>query len=175
MPGSMAADFTLTDMSGNEHKLSDYLADGKTVVLEWFNPGCSVVHYYYQESTAMPDAYNALKEEKGDDVVWLAVISQNPEGRGGTDEEVNTAITEWNVPYPVLRDGSGTVGKAYGAEATPALYLITPDGTIQYNGSLDEYQKGGEYPPQGTNFIMQAINELDAGEPVSEPLREAIG
>ncbi|MEZ5339347.1 MAG: redoxin domain-containing protein [bacterium] len=175
MPGSMAPDFTLTDMSGTEHSLASYLADGKTVVLEWFNPGCSVVHYYYQESTAMVDAYIALKAEQGDNVVWLAVISQDPAGRGGTDEEVNTAISEWHIPYPVLRDGSGTVGKSFGAEATPALYVISPDGRIQYNGSLDEFKRGGDNPPVGTNFVIQAVTQCSSGEAVSVPQTEALG
>ncbi|MCB1188639.1 redoxin domain-containing protein [bacterium] len=174
-PGTMAADFTLTDMSGAEHHLADYLADGKTVVLEWFNPGCSVVHYYYKESTAMVDAYKQLKDEKGDDVVWLAVISQDPAGRGGTDEEVNTAISEWGVPYPVLRDGSGVVGKSYGATRTPALYVISPDGQIQYNGALDQYQKGGDNPPVGTNYVIQAVHQVASGEAVSVAQTDAPG
>lgn len=174
-PGTMAPDFALTDMSGAEHKLADYLADGKTVVLEWFNPGCSVVHYYYRESTVMVDTYNAVKTEMGDNVVWLAVISQDPTARGGTDEEVSTAVTDWHVPYPVLRDGSGMIGKAYGATHTPALYIIGPDGTIQYNGGVDEFAKGGDMPPVGTNFIVQAVNELKGGSDVSVPQKEAIG
>jgi peroxiredoxin len=174
-PGTMAPDFTLTDMAGVEHSLASYLAEGKTVVLEWFNPGCSVVHYYYQESTVMVDTYNDVNIEMGDNVVWLAVISQDPTGRGGTDEEVNTAVTAWNIPYPVLRDGSGVTGKAYGATHTPALYIIAPDGTIQYNGGVDQFAKGGDMPPVGTNFILQCVSEMKAGAPVSVPHNEAIG
>lgn len=31
--GSVAPDFTATDIDGNTHSLSDYLAEGKTVIL----------------------------------------------------------------------------------------------------------------------------------------------
>ena len=174
-PGEMAPDFTLTDMTGTEHKLADYLADGKTVVLEWFNPGCSVVHYYYRESSTMLDTYNSVKAQMGDDLVWLAVISQDPTVRGGTDDEVATAMSDWNIPYPVLRDGSGAVGKSYGATHTPAMYIISADGMIRYNGGVDEFAKGGDNPPVGTNFIVQAVNELKGGSAVSVPQKEAIG
>ena len=41
--GQKAPDFSLTDTAGTSHSLADHLAAGNTVVLEWFNPGCSVV------------------------------------------------------------------------------------------------------------------------------------
>ena len=37
-PGDVAPGFTLKDINGVEHSLAQYLADGKIVVLEWFNP-----------------------------------------------------------------------------------------------------------------------------------------
>ena len=43
--GDTAPDFTLTDLDGNKHTLSDYTNDGKIVVLEWFSPSCKgLVH-----------------------------------------------------------------------------------------------------------------------------------
>src|SRR5947209_8008582 len=43
--GQPAPDFTLTDINGQTHKLSDY--KGKTVVLEWVNPECPFVQKHY--------------------------------------------------------------------------------------------------------------------------------
>src|SRR5947208_14697039 len=43
--GSAAPDFSLTDASGKTHSLSQY--NGKTVVLEWFNPECPFVKKHY--------------------------------------------------------------------------------------------------------------------------------
>src|SRR5579871_5118846 len=39
--GAAAPDFTLTDLDGHPVTLSSF--KGKTVVLEWFNPGCPFV------------------------------------------------------------------------------------------------------------------------------------
>ena len=43
--GKPAPDFTLQDVSGNKHELSDY--KGKYVVLEWVNFGCPFVKKHY--------------------------------------------------------------------------------------------------------------------------------
>ena len=57
--GSAAPDFSLTDSNGKTHSLSQYR--GKTVVLEWNNPGCPFVHKHYgagnmQKQRPMPNA-----------------------------------------------------------------------------------------------------------------------
>jgi cytochrome oxidase Cu insertion factor (SCO1/SenC/PrrC family) len=43
--GKPAPEFTLQDISGKEHDLSDY--KGKYVVLEWVNFGCPFVRKHY--------------------------------------------------------------------------------------------------------------------------------
>ena len=44
--GKPAPNFTLTDLNGDEHSLSDF--KGKMVILEWFNPDCPYVKVGYQ-------------------------------------------------------------------------------------------------------------------------------
>ncbi len=50
-PGDTAPDFSLNDLHGQKHALSEY--KGKYVVLEWNNPGCPFVRKHY-ESGNMP-------------------------------------------------------------------------------------------------------------------------
>ena len=63
--GKPAPDFTLSDLDGKQVKLSELR--GKTVVLEWFNPGCPFVKAAHTEGS--------LKTLAADhpEVVWLAV------------------------------------------------------------------------------------------------------
>ena len=63
--GQPTPDFTLTDIHGVSHKLSDY--KGKTVVLEWVNPECPFVVKHYGSGN-MP---TLQKEATSDGVVWL--------------------------------------------------------------------------------------------------------
>ena len=59
--GKAAPDFTLTDIAGQPHRLSDYR--GKTVVLEWVNPECPIASRHYSSRNMQETQKAAL--EKG--------------------------------------------------------------------------------------------------------------
>lgn len=165
---TLAADFTLTDTAGNEHTLSDYLADGKTVVLEWFNPDCPVSRRYHSPTRSMAATYEALKT---DDLVWLAINSGAPGKQGHGQERNAQAVADWQIPYPVLLDESGEVGKAYRAKTTPHMYVITPNQALIYQGAIDDSNSGG----QGVNYVQAALTARRAGLPVAFAKTEAFG
>lgn len=156
--GAAAPGFTLTDLNGTTVSLSDFA--GKTVVLEWFNPGCPYVVAYYEGSTAM----NTLKSQlEGSGVVWLAVNSSAP-GKEGSDLQMNKdKAAAWGIENPVLVDSDGKVGKAYGARRTPELFVIDPTGTLVYRGAADEGGISGE-PGGGRAFVLEAVQAITAGE-----------
>lgn len=66
--GQPAPDFALKDLNGKTVQLADFR--GKTVVLEWHNPGCPFVQKHY-DSANMPN----LQRKLANDVVWLAINS----------------------------------------------------------------------------------------------------
>ena len=161
-------DFTLTDISGNIHTLSEYIDDGQTVVLEWFNPDCPFVKAYYKDSD-MPGYYDQIE---GEDVVWLAINSGAP-GKQGAGQQRNLDASEaWDMPYPVLLDESGEVGKAYDAKTTPHMFVITPDAGLIYAGAIDDSHGRGA---RNTNFVLKAIQEHRAGKSVSNPAVKSFG
>lgn len=159
--GQPAPDFTLHDLEGKPHKLSDYR--GKTVVLEWFNPGCPFVKFAHGEGPLkdMAATYTAK------DVVWLAINSGGP-GKQGHGKEANAAAkTEWNMNHPILLDESGEVGHLYGAAKTPHVYVVDGEGKLAYRGALDnapigEVDGGGEH----TNYLALALDAVAGGKPV---------
>ena len=67
--GQFAPDFSLTDVNGKAVKLSEF--KGKTVVLEWTNPGCPFVQKHYNTSNMQSLQKDAIA--KG--VVWLSINS----------------------------------------------------------------------------------------------------
>ncbi|MDX2116136.1 MAG: redoxin domain-containing protein [Planctomycetota bacterium] len=166
---SAAPDFTLTDTDGKQHKLSDYTAQGKVVVLEWFNSGCPYVKRHYDKYTTMRDT--AAKH--GDKVVWLAINSGAP-GKEGHGKDAQ-ARTDWKIAYPVLLDESGQVGKLYGAKTTPHMFVIDPKGILVYAGAIDNDPKDAQPADKKTNYVAQALDEVIAGKPVSTKETKAYG
>ncbi|WP_437968260.1 thioredoxin family protein [Sorangium sp. So ce260] len=168
--GQPAPDFTLPDLDGKPVKLADF--KGKTVVLEWFNPGCPFVQLAHRKG-GLKDV-PAQHTQKG--VVWLAINSGAPGKQGTARDENVKAKQEFGMSYPLLIDEKGDVGRAYGAERTPHMYIIDPQGTLVYAGAIDS-TKGGE-PEQGeqvTNYVDAALAELAASKPISTKETEAFG
>jgi peroxiredoxin len=163
LPGDDAPDFTLADTQGKEHTLSDYLKDGKTVVLEWFNPDCPFIVKHHQKHKTMNESFAKVMDH---DVVWLA-INSGAEGKQGHGLERNRkAVKDFEMPFPLLLDPTGTVGMQYGAKTTPHMYIITPEGKVVYNGAIDDDRSPTELGK--TNYVLQALHQLMKGEKVGE-------
>lgn len=170
--GQPAPDFTLTDLDGKVHKLSDH--KGKIVVLEWFNPGCPYVVAAHTKGSLVDAGARGTREG----VVWLAVNSGAP-GKQGYGAEVNRAAARsWSIAYPILSDPTGVVGKAYGATNTPNMFVVGRDGTLVYKGAIDNSPDGERGAPQGgvlVEYVTAAVADLAAGRPVRTPQTKAYG
>lgn len=154
----LAPDFELSDQDGKIHRLSDYR--GKVVVLEWFNPDCPFVKRHHVTKTTMVDL---AKKYAQNDVVWLAINTTHY-----FNVEKNKQIaTEWNIPYPILDDKDGKVGKAYGATRTPEMFIISPEGAILYHGAIDDDPKGDKDAP--FNYVQAALDAILSGNPIAQP------
>lgn len=168
--GQQAPDFTLTDLQGQEHTLSEYTARGKTVVLEWFSPECPFVKKHYRDDTK---TMIKIQEDNKDQVVWLR-INSGRKGHPSTGIEANTkAAEEWGITTAILLDESGKVGQAYGAKRTPEMYVINTAGVLTYHGAIDNRPKADI--PGDMNYVRQALAQTLAGEPVTTPETKAYG
>ena len=170
--GSLAPDFTLPDLDGKPVSLSAFR--GKTVVLEWFNPDCPFVRASHSKGS-LKDA--AERHQKAG-VVWLAINSAAP-GKQGSGRETNVQSRDrFVLKHPILLDESGSIGKLYGAERTPHLYVIDPKGTLVYRGAIDNSPDGeGESPTSGAlvRHVDVALAELAQGKPISVAETTAYG
>lgn len=170
--GKPAPDFTLQDLDGKSHKLSDLR--GKTVVLEWFNPQCPFVKKAHTVGSLKDYAKTATS--KG--VVWLAVNSGGPGKQGHGTDANKKGVSEFAMDHPVLLDESGAVGRAYGATNTPHMYVIDPQGVLVYRGAIDNSPDAeGLSPTDGklVQYVDQALAELAASKPVSVAETKAYG
>jgi len=165
--GKPARPFKLTTFEGKTASLSDYR--GKIVVLEWLNFECPFSLYHYKTVKTMA---NLAKKYKDKNVVWLAINSTNH-----TTQKANIDFAkEQKLPYLILDDRSGKVGRAYGAKTTPHMYIINPRGRIVYEGAIDNASLGKVPAGQElTNYVDKALAELTTGKAVSTPNTKPYG
>ncbi|MHC4329916.1 MAG: thioredoxin family protein, partial [Planctomycetota bacterium] len=157
--GRRARPFALPTFDGKTVNLADYR--GKTVVLEWLNFECPFVKHHYDKGSTMIDLARKYKDQ---DVVWLAINSTSH-----TTPAANAAFAaKKKLPYPILDDRSGKVGRAYGAKTTPHMFVITPGGSIAYQGAIDNSPLGKSPAGQKlVNYVDKALAEVIAGKEVS--------
>ncbi len=156
--------FTLPGTDGKTYTLSDF--EGRYVVLEWLNFGCPYVKRHYRSGN-MP----ALQEKyTGEDVVWLSVVSSAPGKQGNYPADKMNAI---NVEYggrqtAILLDPEGDVGMAYGAQTTPHMYVIGPEGTLLYKGGIDDQPNASEKDTRGIpSYVGAALDAAMQGEEIA--------
>ena len=167
-PGAKPAPpFKLSTFDGKQVSLSDY--GGKTVVLEWLNFECPFVKYHYEKPKTM---IQLAEKYKGKNVVWLAINSTSH-----TTPEANKDFAkQQKLPYPILDDRSGRVGRAYGAKTTPHMYVINRRGRIVYEGAIDNSPLGkASGGKEVINYVDKALEELTTGRRVSMAKTEPYG
>ncbi len=171
LAGTKAPDFTLPSVAGEEHSLSQY--EGKIVVLEWINYDCPFVRKFYNPGVMQKWQNEAT--EKG--IVWLSICSSAPGTQGNfSHEEWQRRIAAHEVKIPVLLDESGDVGRAYGAQTTPHMYVINPEGYIVYQGAIDSIRStSADDIEKADNYVRAAIKAVLAGEEVEVAKTRAYG
>ncbi len=163
-PGEPAPAFSLRDTAGRSVSLADF--KGRTVVLEWTNPGCPFVqkHYVSRNLPALQARYG------GSGVAWLLVNSTHP---GHPDYLESGALAaklgSWGAaPSAVLMDPEGVAGRAYGARTTPQMWVIDGEGVVRYAGGIDDRRSADPADVKlARNFVSAALDDLQAGRRVA--------
>ena len=130
-----APDFTMTNASGEEIKLSDFF--DKPVVLNFWASWCGPCK---SEMPHFEDAY----QKYGEDINF--VIVNLTDGTRETVENASDFIEEQGYTFPLYFDTNTEGAMTYGTYSIPVTYFIGADGVpvAQANGALDAatLQKG---------------------------------
>ena len=162
--GKPAPNFKLADVNGKPVTLSNFR--GKTVVLEWNNPGCPFVKKHYVSGNMQKAQAEAAK----DGIVWLTINSSAPGKQGHmSGAEAKAQIAQAGArPTAYLLDPRGVVGKAYEAKTTPHMYVVNRAGLLVYAGGIDDKPTANPADISGArNHVLAALSELKAGKKVS--------
>ena len=170
--GQPAPAFSVVDTQGRTRTLQEF--KGKLVVLEWTNHECPYVRKHYGAGNMQ-----ALQQQAtSDGVVWLSVISSAPgqQGHVSADQADQLTSSRHARPTAVLLDPQGVMGRAYGAQTTPHLYIVSPDGRLLYNGGIDSIASPNPADiAKATPLLRNALQEARAGKPVTAAMTRPYG
>lgn len=124
--GEEAPDFILTDLEGNEHRLSDY--EGQGVFLNFWGTFCKPCE---KEMPYINNQYNQFKD-KGVQVLSVDVKE--------SELAVKKFADRHKLDFPIVIDKDESVASAYGIDPIPATFLIDKNGKVvkYYVGELTE-------------------------------------
>ena len=137
-PGTQAPNFNIPNQDGKMIQLSDYR--GKYVLLYFYpkdeTPGCTA------QACTLRDQYDAIKAENA---VVFGISRQGAESH-------KKFIAHHKLPFDLLVDGDGSVGKSLGVGSMPIVgfsdrdsILIGPEGkVIRFYENVDPVKHAGE-------------------------------
>jgi peroxiredoxin len=174
--GSAAPDFALPGLDGKIHKLADY-KDSPFLMVMFLCNHCPTSQLYEGRVKQLVADY----KDKG--VAFVAIQPNDPKAvllseLGYTDvsdspEEMKIRAEYRHFNFPYLYDGeTQSVTEAYGAQATPHVFLFDRERKLRYEGRIDNAQR------ESLVKIHDARDALDAvlaGKPVTVAHTPAFG
>jgi peroxiredoxin len=119
-----APEFTLPDLDGRIHMLSDYR--GQIVIVNFWSAECPHSERFDADITARLPEWDV-------EVVLLSIASNANE----PDEMVTEAARRRKVPI-LLKDADQSVADRYEAQTTPHVFVIDRKGILRYRGAVDD-------------------------------------
>lgn len=130
--GSVAPNFTVTDIDGNTHELYDILDQGKTVVIDVFATWCGPCWNYHQTHT-LEDVWNTYGPNGTDEIFVMGIEA---DASTPISELTNSSLGNWTegITYPMIDDGD--FAALYQIAYYPTIYHICPNRIVSEAGQL---------------------------------------
>jgi len=175
--GRQAPDFNLPGVEGRNYRLADF-ADAKILVVVFTCNHCPTAQAYEDRIKKLTSDYKS----KG--VAVVAISPNDPQAvrldelgysdMSDTFEEMKIRARDKSYNFPYLYDGkTQAVTTAYGAVATPHLFIFDNQRKLRYAGRFDDSEKK---PKQvKSSDAINAIEAILAGKKVPVEKTRAFG
>jgi peroxiredoxin len=163
--GDIAPAFTLPDARGGEVTL-DPSAAVATVVVFTAN-GCPY-------ALAWHDRIQQFARDYADrDVTVVQVVGNDDTGHPEDSvASMRQRAGNGEIAGPYLRDADQEIVAAYGATATPEVFVLDRPGVVRYHGAPDADH---DDPAQNAQWVRDALDDILAGRPVRRPSTSPAG
>lgn len=169
--GDMAPDFSLTNtVDGDKVALADY-KDAKGYIVVFTCNHCPYAQLYEERIMNLDKKYG----KQGYPVI---AISPNDPAQAPDDspEAMKAQAEKMGYTFPYLFDESQETTKAYGANRTPHVYVLTKtkDGNrVDYIGAIDDNYKSAK--DVKIHYLDDAMKAILKGEKPTTAETKAIG
>ena len=174
--GSIAPDFTVTDINGNSYRLYELLDSGYTVIIDFSATWCGPCWSYHESGDLEtlwdehgPAGATGVSVNTTDDIFVMMIESSSNtnladiQGTGGNTQGDWTAGTN----FPIVNDDN--VSNLYEVTYFPTVYTVCPNKLLTETGAYSatyHYQLASECSPivEGINVaILSTVSSLYSG------------
>jgi peroxiredoxin len=163
--GDTAPPFDLADVDGTTVRLAPGEA-AATVVVFTAN-GCPYARAWH-------DRIQQVARDYADREVTVLQVVSNDAADHPEDsvEAMRQRVAAGEFAGPLLHDAEQSAAQAYGATATPEVFVIDRDGVVRYHGAPD-----GNYDDASLDarWVREALDDVLAGREVARPSTSPAG
>jgi len=170
-----APELDLPGVDGKTYRLKDF-ADANVLVVLFTCNHCPTAQGYEPRIIQLHADYRdkgvALVAISPNDPLALRIDEYGFTDVGDSFDDMKVHAKRRGFKFPYLYDGeTQRVSTAYGALATPHVFIFDKDRRLRYNGRIDD----SELKPPKSSDARNAIEDLLAGRPVAVPKTRVFG
>jgi peroxiredoxin len=165
-PDKSILSYEVCDVKGKCQDLS-ILKTNKASVIVFLQPDCPIAQKYTRTLRFMVDTLT----EQGVQVIGIIP------GTYYSNKDVKAFRKKYKVNFSLYFDRSSALAKRMAATISPEVFLVDPEGQVQYSGKIDNWFEAlGVYRSIITKFYLNtAISNFLNGQEIAIKKTDAVG
>ena len=135
--GSIAPDFTATDINGVQHNLYSYLDSGYSVILDFSATWCGPCWDYHQAGT-LETIHETYGPDGSNEVIVLHLEADDQTTAADLNGTGANTAGDWvtGTQYAII-DNAGSIFDSFNGAYFPTIYTVCPNRILTESGQVD--------------------------------------